>query len=367
MKRKRTIFTLCCIMLYSTVNSQVPANDPHWGSAEWYDDFRFMYKTYNSGDNQWYVGDWVVTHNWDHGGEPQNYQSDNVVKIYGDPLLIEAKEEFTSNCSACTTPDHDYTSGQITAGYPGYSNRTIQYGYLEAKIKISDEYGLWPAFWAWNNPGNDEEEIDIFEMIPGSYHGGQLHTKNIMTTNTHNNQGSSNPLAGIKISSINDYTNWHTYAIDWTPNKIIWYVDGEVIRILINPNQANGGFHNETSIILNLALNPWVAYPDTYTYPDTNYYSATNFLNASMEVEYISYYKLDMSECHIPVYYNSTLGLNSYNNKVKKSITIGNVTAPFSSNSNSPTILRATEHITLDKGFEIPIGEELYIDVNSCN
>src|SRR5690606_7547964 len=131
-------------------------------------------------------------------------------------------------CIPCgSTPpnyqNHKYTSAQFSSGW--LPLRRIQFGYLEAKIKTSDIYGMFPAFWTWAQVGNagdsnyDYDEIDIFELIPGAKKNVGLHDKNVMTSNIHIDMNSTSPpyIHDYKEDEINDYTNFHIYAIEWSP------------------------------------------------------------------------------------------------------------------------------------------------------
>lgn len=55
-----------------------------------------------------------------------------------------------------------------------------------------------------------------------------------------------------------------------------------------------------------------------------------------------------------------------HDNKVKKSITIGNGSCNNSLNTGDNIYLRASEGVSINGDFTVPIGAELYIDVNSC-
>jgi beta-glucanase (GH16 family) len=35
---------------------------------------------------------------------------------------------------------------------------------------------------------------------------------------------SQNKLAGTKVTG--DFSQWHTFAMDWLPGRVTWYVDG---------------------------------------------------------------------------------------------------------------------------------------------
>ena len=101
------------------------------------------------------------------------------------------------------------------------------YGKVEASIKLPKGKGVWPAFWmmpekstygGWPNSG----EIDILEFVgymPGVVHG-TVHT------------GKYNHMIGTQkgtktyLASCSD--EFHTYSLEWTPERIDIAVDGNI-------------------------------------------------------------------------------------------------------------------------------------------
>ena len=43
-----------------------------------------------------------------------------------------------------------------------YSKNRFQYGYFEARCKVPEQKGVWPAFWLFGQ--NNKDEIDFMEM-----------------------------------------------------------------------------------------------------------------------------------------------------------------------------------------------------------
>lgn len=429
---------LCYLVSCSSIGySQTPiiGSDSHW-VEEWTDDFTQMNIVEdmpgfpNYGDGTHYLNvpsqgwKWKIVENFDHGGEPQVYKLENITMdtINGIVLLLEKATTpltiytaYDCTGSGCAYQYHEFSSGMIESAYN--AGRNVRYGYLEAEIKMTDEYGMFPAFWLWSSNGStEEEEIDIFEMIPGTEIGmeitpltafpisnpyvGAINDKYLMTSNIHkfnplfdndtiiepnpNTLADPNRFDEITYTNLRnigyttDYTVFHKYAIEWSPNKIIYYIDGEIIKNVSNPFIEN----QDKTIIINLALanfTNWSGLVDSLQYYEEPpiagqtygkedyewtqyYYNQTNFSNAKLTIKNIAYYTLDMSECSTAVeIYSYVNDLNNYNSKVKKSITISNVALT----NDSPKVLRASEHITLNAGFDSN-GKELYLDVNNC-
>ncbi|HPX76758.1 MAG TPA: glycoside hydrolase family 16 protein [Bacteroidales bacterium] len=327
---------------------QTPVDDPHW-ELVWEDHFN------NINPNIW-----LVQNNFDHYGLEVQVYTDrlNNVFVSNDTLVIRVRNE-TYSCPAgslntwgCvkqyeTGQPYNYTSGWIETKQ-AYN---IQYGYIEARVKLPYGYGFWPAFWTSIGNGvsgpSNVAEIDIFEMLGGGADSLSLYnTSSIMTTNYHLVYPSYNLLkAHIPISF--DYTQWHTYAIEWSPSKIIWYLDGYPIRLIPNP-----GIVDPIKIILNFAIRPDYLPNQTSPFP------------SDMLIDFVKVYKL-RNDC------NTVLNACNYNfgmhdNKVKRSITIGNNSCVNSLGVGQSVFLRASEGVLINGDFTVPIGAELYIDVNAC-
>jgi beta-glucanase (GH16 family) len=98
-----------------------------------------------------------------------------------------------------------------------------QYGYFEIRSKNPKGTGFWPAFWLVST----EEwppEIDIYEFYTNE--------PNRIKMNQHwlNKRGKKHmqPKGYMMKEAASD--DFHTYAVDWSRKKIIWYLDGKKIK-----------------------------------------------------------------------------------------------------------------------------------------
>ena len=109
----------------------------------------------------------------------------------------------------------DFISGRIHTK----DKVDFTYGTAAARIKMSEGTGLWPAWWLlgngrWPHTG----EIDIMEYV------GQ----NEWTNAAVHGPGYSGNTPFIKRDSSfmqNPITNWHVYAVDWTPDSMVFKID----------------------------------------------------------------------------------------------------------------------------------------------
>ena len=180
----------------------------------------------------------------------------------GGQLVIKTLKE------TLTGPDgiaRNYTSARLLT-----KNKFSQaYGRFEARIKIPYGQGIWPAFWMlgdnidtahWPNCG----EIDIMEnigkepsIVHGTFHGPGYSGGNGI--------GAAYALPnGQKFSD-----DFHTFAVEWEPNVVRFYVDGLLYKTRTPADLPAGTtwvFDHPFFIILNVAVGgTWPGNPDSTT------------------------------------------------------------------------------------------------------
>jgi len=193
-------------------------------------------------------------------------------------LVIRAlKETYTG-------PDNitrNYTSARLLT-----KNKFTQaYGRFEARLKIPYGQGIWPAFWMlgdnidtppyWPTCG----EIDIMEnigrepsIVHGTFHGpGYSGANGVTAAYTLPN--------GQKFSD-----DFHTFAVEWEPNVMRFYVDGLLYKTRTPADLPPGTtwvFNHPFFIILNVAVGG--GFPGN---PD-----ATTVFPQLMKVDYVRVYQ----------------------------------------------------------------------------
>jgi beta-glucanase (GH16 family) len=176
-------------------------------------------------------------------------------------LVITARRETVPG-SSCWYGTCQYSSARLlTAG-----KFTQAYGRFEARMRLPYGQGIWPAFWmlgdnlgsvGWPASG----EIDIMENIgrePNTVHG-TLHGPGY-------SGGAS--VGGSYNSPTRLSDGFHTYAIEWEPNRITWYFDN-IAYSTKTPADIGGNrwvFDHPFFLLLNLAVGgQWPGYPDAST------------------------------------------------------------------------------------------------------
>jgi beta-glucanase (GH16 family) len=211
-----------------------------------------------------------------------------------------------NDCSGDGLPDRNYepyscANFPYLSGMVSTHGRFSQlYGYFEARIKLVNGQGFWPAFWLIPQlpavPNPDVEffwppEIDIMEnkgQEPNVVYMTHLYSGVFPEPGSKLNNWAYGGLEAGGYSGPDFSADFHIYAVEWQPGLIIWYIDGiEQFRSsyntppgTINPPDYSGEMH----IILNLAVGG--DFVGNLLPPDER-------LPATMEVDYVRVYEKD--------------------------------------------------------------------------
>jgi hypothetical protein len=112
--------------------------------------------------------------------------------------------ELTANSIA--SPD-GWTSGGLNMGWNGQI-----YGRWEVRARLDEGKGTSAAILLWPTDGEYPPEIDLLESPDPERH---------LTSMTVHSEGQHE---GHQVLS--DASEWHTYAVDWLPDRITFYIDG---------------------------------------------------------------------------------------------------------------------------------------------
>lgn len=175
--------------------------------------------------------------------------------------------------------DCQYFSGRINT----QGKVSFKYGRLEARIQMPAGTGVWPAFWllggnitakSWPASG----EIDVVELR------GREPNKDIATAHGPGYSGVGGK-SQVAISPTSLADGFHTYAIDWAPNKITWYLDGKAFHSVTSASVKPHSyvFNQDFFMILNVAMGGDFDGGALDTSID----------NAQMKVDYIRYYSIN--------------------------------------------------------------------------
>jgi beta-glucanase (GH16 family) len=176
--------------------------------------------------------------------EKQYYtsRSENV-RAEGGNLLIEGRKEAYQG--------YGYTSSSINTR----GRFEFQYGRVEVRARLPAGNGTWPAIWmlgtnisqaGWPTCG----EIDVMENVgfePTRIHG------TVHTAAYNHVQGTAK---GASVTIANPWEDFHVYAMEWYPDHIDVFVDGQ--KYFTFRNEGTGSrtwpFDKPQYLLINLAI-----------------------------------------------------------------------------------------------------------------
>ena len=142
------------------------------------------------------------------GNNEWEYYTRENHEVSGGSLKIHARKEEKEGFHYTSTKIH--SSGKFN----------LVYGMVEVRAKLPFGQGIWPAFWmlgenihqvGWPACG----EIDIMEFIgknPNTVYGS-IHGQGLDSTSQCN---------------VPNPTEYHTYAVNWYPGVVEYYIDGNL-------------------------------------------------------------------------------------------------------------------------------------------
>ncbi len=209
----------------------------HLDTNKWIDSYPGGVRTHSNNEQEYY--------------SPQGYSVRN-----GHLILIARKQEMDGM---------PYTSGMVAS----YGKFQQEYGWFEIRAKFPAGKGYWPAFWLLPVDGSWPPEIDVLEILGNE--PDKVYMTNHYVGESGDHQGDGDSFQGPDFAK-----GFHTFAVQWTPTKLTWYVDG-IERFQTTQHIP----HQPMYVIANLAVGgSWPGMPD----------SATQF-PGEMIIDYIRVYQ----------------------------------------------------------------------------
>jgi beta-glucanase (GH16 family) len=258
---------LVFVMVVAAMKDAQPVGHPDYGKLVFYDEFDG-----NAVDPE----KWTTCYWWQDDGctnagnnEMEWYFSENIL-VSDSTLKLRAMEE---RVRASDGERYFYTSGMISSGMDeddedAEAKFAFEYGYVEMRAKVPAGQGLWPAFWLLPDDFTSKPEIDIMEIL--GHEPDRIHmAMHYLDDNDEDQRDKEEWKADEDFSG-----DFHTFAVDWQPDMVIWYVDGiERARSATIADIESKPMY----IIANLAVGgDWAGSPDD-----------TTVFPADFEIDYI--------------------------------------------------------------------------------
>ena len=229
--------------------------------GDWVFDSKFS-DEFNGGfdDFKWYPNNptWL-------GRQPGFFAKENV-EVKGGMLRLTARNESKGD------PEKGYKDFTTAAVK---SKERVRYGYFEVRSKSMKSVAS-SSFWFYADDPDLWTEIDVFETsgnhkTHGSLYHMNLHVMKSPETGDRHIAKEKTWKAPFRFAD-----DFHRYGLLWTPEKLCWYVDDELVRETENEywNQPlTVNFDSET-------MPEWFGLPDPEELP------------ATFEIDYIRHWNL---------------------------------------------------------------------------
>lgn len=191
-----------------------------------------------------------------HSNNEQQYYATDGWQVSGGFLRLTAERKPNGGMP--------YTSGMVCS----YGKFAQKYGRFEIRARFPKGKGMWPAFWLLPESKGWPPEIDVLEILGDA--PDVVLMSNHWGTDYRNHRWETGKWKGPDFS-----TDFHTFTVEWSPERIVWLVDGvERYRTVQNIP------HEPMFVLANLAVGG-----DLPGMPDE-----TTPFPGMMEVDYIRVY-----------------------------------------------------------------------------
>lgn len=256
-----------------------------------------------------------------------------------------------------------YYDGQIQT-----KNSNYTYGYFEisAKLLYPGSFntnntpcanGLWPSFWLywidWGQFPCYHDEVDIVEKLykecedTKSMGGGMWDRYNESTDPNATNCSQVKRVAFNTTNSTALFEQEHKYGLEWFENKLIWYLDDEIVYSYT----GEGIPTHSMFVVLSMQVH-------------NNYVDANTLFPQEFKVNYFNYYQLKQ-DCKSDSYITSNFDFSNFNFAVKRNI-IFNPVNSINMNVGDVKTFRASNQIIINGDFIVPLGSELNLIPTPC-
>jgi beta-glucanase (GH16 family) len=195
-------------------------SEDRWSTCYWWAEPEEGCANGSSGELQWYV--------------PEN------VRVEDGRLSLTARRASVRDSEGET---RHYTSGIVSGAAPDKTLFSFTYGYAEARMRVPAGRGLWSAFWLLPTSRKSLPEVDVMEA-----YGDR---EDQVSAHVHYDSDGEEHDSGHRLSVDGLAGEWHTFGIQWTPERLTWFIDGAPRRTVTNPDAIP---HEPMYMLLNLAV-----------------------------------------------------------------------------------------------------------------
>lgn len=163
-----------------------------------------------------------------------------MVEVKDSNAVIHSRYEDNHICNGDCPNQGRFTSGIETRLIAGNNNDnkgtddtllfSQAFGYFECRVKLPKSQGLWSAFWLQSsnmrkvgNDGEDGTEIDVYESAFLNSKSSRM--GHALLWDGYGKDGKVADYIGDLEQDL--YDGYHTFALKWTPEYYVYYIDGK--------------------------------------------------------------------------------------------------------------------------------------------
>lgn len=163
-----------------------------------------------------------------------------MVEVKDSNAIIHSRYENNHKCDGDCPKEGRFTSGIETRKVVGNSNDnkgtsdellfSQAFGYFECRVKFPNSDGMWSAFWLQSsnqrkvgNEGEDGTEIDIYESAFRKSKDSKM--GHALLWDGYGKDAKVSDYIGNLEQDL--YDGYHTFALKWTPEYYVFYIDGK--------------------------------------------------------------------------------------------------------------------------------------------
>lgn len=163
-----------------------------------------------------------------------------MVEVKDSNAVIHSRYEESHVCDGDCPAQGRFTSGIETRLITGDNNDNKgtadtllfaqAFGYFECRVKLPKSQGLWSAFWLQSsnmrkvgNDGEDGTEIDVYESAFLNSKSSRM--GHALLWDGYGKDGRVADYIGELEQDL--YDGYHTFALKWTPDYYVFYIDGK--------------------------------------------------------------------------------------------------------------------------------------------
>ena len=207
---------------------------------------------------------WSTCHWWQVDGgctiasnDEQQWYRPEAVRVEDGFLVLEATADPQTTTDGDTLP---LRSGMISSGprrdgdAPGFA---FTYGIAEARVRLPESGGTWPAFWMLPIDQESRPEIDVLE-----WYGNR---PELVTSHLHTELDGERDSQRIEAPIPDGRGRWHVATVRWEPDAVEFFLDGVRTGIVDDPELVPD---EPMYLVLNLAMGGRAGDVDTAALPD---------------------------------------------------------------------------------------------------